>query len=252
MTVPGQRTDYSGGGTGGARPMPQRRTIAVPRRIHCARSSERSEGLLRLVDRQAVEGSAAREGTIETGGSKGADRVNGIVSAEAMVPDEAAPGFSAVLGIELDRAYRVAGHLLGSASDAEDAVQEALERAWVHWPQLREPAAAQGWFWRILVNTCRSKLRKRRSQPVREIDDSLGLETPDPFRTSLARDAVGRAMSTLTDDQRLVVVLRYWGDLTVPEIARRTGLREGTVKSRLHAAHAALRRRLVAAGEAEA
>lgn len=177
--------------------------------------------------------------------------MNGIASAKPTVADEAAPGFSAVLAIELDRAYRVAGHLLGSASDAEDAVQEALERAWLHWGQLREPAAAQGWFWRILVNVCRTKLRKRRSQPVREIDESVELETPDPFRTSLARDAVGRAMTVLTEDQRLVVVLRYWGDLTVPEIAHRTGLREGTVKSRLHAAHAALRRRLVAAGEAE-
>ena len=83
--------------------------------------------------------------------------------AEEIVPVEAISctegreqGFSSILDIELDRAYRMAGHILGDAADAEDATQEALTMAWASWHTLRMPGAAQRWFWRILVNCCRS------------------------------------------------------------------------------------------------
>jgi len=101
--------------------------------------------------------------------------------------------FSSILGGELDRAYRVAGRILGNASDAEDATQEALALAWASWHTLKAPEAASGWFWRILVNCCRSRLRRRRTF-VRDITDELGLTSVDPFETSNARDAVARAL----------------------------------------------------------
>jgi len=156
--------------------------------------------------------------------------------------------FSSILGPELDRAYRVAGRILGNASDAEDATQEALAMAWASWHTLRVPEAAQGWFWRILVNCCRSRLRRKRPI-VRDITDELGLAGRDPFETSNARDAVARALAVLNDDQRVTVALRFWGDLTVPEIADRMHVREGTVKSRLHYALVALRREIDGNGE---
>jgi len=59
-------------------------------------------------------------------------------------------------------------------------------------------------------------------------------------------------MHVLNDDQRVTVALRYWGELTVPEIADRMRVPEGTVKSRLHSALAALRRELERYGEDEA
>ena len=158
-------------------------------------------------------------------------------------------GFTPILGIELDRAYRVAGRILGNSADAEDAIQEALERAWASWQTLRTPDAAPSWFWRILVNGCRSRLRKRRSQPVRDICEAIDSGVSDPFLATLARDVVGRAMRVLNDDQRVTVALRYWGELTVPEIADRMRVPEGTVKSRLHSALAALRRELERHGE---
>jgi RNA polymerase sigma factor (sigma-70 family) len=168
-----------------------------------------------------------------------------VARAEAVARAEGRDcGFVSILGIELDRAYRVAGHILGNTADAEDATQEALERAWASWHTLRTPEAAQGWFWRILVNGCRSRMRRQRSRPVRDLDQATDLRTSDPFRASLARDAVGRAMRVLNDDQRVTVALRYWGELTVPEIADRMRVPEGTVKSRLHSALAALRREL--------
>jgi RNA polymerase sigma-70 factor (ECF subfamily) len=156
--------------------------------------------------------------------------------------------FSSILGPELDRAYRVAGRILGNASDAEDATQEALAMAWASWHTLKAPEAAQGWFWRILVNCCRSRLRRRRAF-VRDITDELGLTSQDPFETSNARDAVARALTVLNGDQRVTVVLRFWGELTVPEIAERMRVRQGTVKSRLHYGLIALRRELDGNGE---
>ena len=163
--------------------------------------------------------------------------------------EEREGGFTPILGIELDRAYRVAGRILGNSADAEDAIQEALERAWSSWHTLRTPDAARGWFWRILVNGCRSRLRKRRSQPVRDISEAIDARVVDPFLATLARDVVVRAMHVLNDDQRVTVALRYWGELTVPEIADRMRVPEGTVKSRLHSALAALRRELERSGE---
>ena len=159
-------------------------------------------------------------------------------------------GFADILDIELDRAYRVAGHLLGDACDAEDAVQDALTQAWAARRSLRNPEAASAWFWRILVNNCRSRLRRRRRPQVRDLGDDVEVAGDDPFEMSLARDEVLRAMANLSADHRIAIVLRFWGDFTVPEIARRTGAREGTVKSRLHAAIGALRRDMDANGEA--
>ena len=63
---------------------------------------------------------------------------------------------------ELDRAYRLAGLLLGDATEAEDATQEALLRAWRSIDSLRDPAGFGAWFDRILVNGCRDRLRRRR------------------------------------------------------------------------------------------
>jgi RNA polymerase sigma-70 factor (ECF subfamily) len=176
--------------------------------------------------------------------------LNGVTRPEAVSPaDERELGFAAILGLELDRAFRVASRILGNSADAEDALQEALEHAWAQWHTMRNPEAARGWFWRILVNGCRSRLRKRRSQPVRDLGEDFEVRGSDPFVATLTRDIVGRAMHVLNDDQRVVIALRYWGELTVPEIADRVRAPEGTVKSRLHAALKALRCELERHGE---
>jgi RNA polymerase sigma-70 factor (ECF subfamily) len=61
-------------------------------------------------------------------------------------------------------------------------------------------------------------------------------EAADPFASALARDAVGRALRLLGPDQRAVVVLHYWNERSVVEIARILGVPSGTVKWRLRAA----------------
>ena len=104
-------------------------------------------------------------------------------------------------------------------------------------------ARRKAWFGRILINVCRNRLAARRRTSVRDLNEHLDLtDSSDPFRASLLRDTVGRAMTALTADQRIVIVLRFWGRLSMPEIAERLGIPEGTAKSRQHYALEALRR----------
>jgi RNA polymerase sigma-70 factor (ECF subfamily) len=145
----------------------------------------------------------------------------------------------------LDRALGLACYILGDVHDAEEATQEAMTRAWKSRGSLREPAAFDAWIDRIVVNTCRERLRRKRV--IREVElpaDGGEPEAEDRFGALVARDSVGRALGALTVDQRAVVVLRYWRDFSLDQIAERLGWPLGTVKSRLHYGLAALRERL--------
>jgi len=151
--------------------------------------------------------------------------------------------FVTALEAELSMAYRLAGYIMADSAEAQDAVQEASVRAWRAWKDLRERDRFHAWFSQILVNVCRTRLRQLSKRRTLDVDD-MDLEGGDPFRSSLARDAVGRALSALSNELRMVVVLRYWGDLSLAEIADRLRIPIGTVKSRHHAALKVLRRRI--------
>jgi RNA polymerase sigma-70 factor (ECF subfamily) len=150
---------------------------------------------------------------------------------------EATNQFLDLAGRELDRAYRLAGLLLGDRAEAEDATQDALLRAWHRRDSLRDPGQFQAWFDRILVNGCRDRLRRRRSVRFIALDGAGDpASAADPFRSIADRDEVLRVVARLGDDERLVVILHYWADLTLVDVAERTGWPLGTVKSRLHRA----------------
>ncbi len=150
---------------------------------------------------------------------------------------------------ELDRAYRLAGFLLGDAHEAEDATQDALARAWSRRRSLRSLDKAPAWFDRILVNVCRDRLRRRRIVRWVPIAGDASSSAADPFAEALTRDSVLRHLSTLDVDHRIVVVLRFWADLPLDAIAERLDLPLGTVKSRLHYALRDLHRAIEQAGE---
>jgi len=142
----------------------------------------------------------------------------------------------------LDRAYRLAGMILGNADDARDATQDAVLRAWRAASTLNDPARFDAWFDRILVNACRDQLRRRQRVRFIPLHDSAP-DTADPFRAVLDADEILREIAALDDDLRLVVLLHYWADLPLEEVALRVGRPIGTVKSRLHRALDVLRRR---------
>ena len=143
---------------------------------------------------------------------------------------------------ELDRAYRLAGLVLGTGADAEEAVGDALERAVRSIHGLRDDRLFRAWFDRILVNACRDRLRRRRLVRFVPIDAvSHRSSDRDAFATIIDSDDLLRAVGQLPPDDRITVVLRFWADLEVNEIAARTGVPAGTVKSRLHRALGRLR-----------
>jgi RNA polymerase sigma-70 factor, ECF subfamily len=142
---------------------------------------------------------------------------------------------------QLVASYRLAALLLGSDVEAQDATHDAAVIAWDRFASLRDHDRFAAWFQRILVNVCRDRLRSHGRVRFLSID-----EAPEPAASGSGsnlgeRDALRRSLLTLTPDQRTVVVLRYFADLSLEEIAERTGERLGTVKSRLHYALQALR-----------
>ena len=151
---------------------------------------------------------------------------------------------------ELNRAYRIAGLFLGNAQDAEDATQDALLRAWGSAASQRDPARFDAWFDRILVNACRDRLRRRGRVRFITLEGEVGRAGADPFGELLERDDVLGRLTTLDNDLRLVVVLHYWGDLRLEDVAERVGWPVGTVKSRLNRALTKLREQVDASASA--
>ncbi len=155
--------------------------------------------------------------------------------------DVRADAFAQLVDRRLNDSYRLAGYILGNAPDAEDAVQEAIVRGWQGWAQLRETERIEAWFDRIVVNICRDRLRRRRMVRFVVLDEGIGVHGGDPFAAALARVEVDRLVGVLDVEQRAIVLLRFWRDLQVDEIAERLGMPAGTVKSKLHYALRALR-----------
>lgn len=168
-----------------------------------------------------------------------ANRGRSITATSADTREGGAEAFASWCQLRLRRSLRLAAAILRDESAAEDAVQDALLRAWVGWPRLRDRSQLDAWLDRIIVNSCRDSLRRAnrasRSTRMLRFDDEV-------FEPSDRRiDELRQAITRLSPEHRVVVVLRYLDDLSVTEIAQRTGRREGTVKSRLHYALRALR-----------
>jgi RNA polymerase sigma-70 factor (ECF subfamily) len=171
--------------------------------------------------------------------------------------DDRATAFAALLDRGLDSHYRLAAVILGDPIEAEDAVHDAAVVAWRGFARLREPDRFEAWFSRILVNGCRDRLRVRRRRPVvvaiPVLDGTVMPTTvwPDADAAVLTRDLLERAFATLDPEHAIAVSLRFYADLTVPQIAQRLGIAEGTVKSRLHHALRRLRAAVERAEEIE-
>jgi len=146
----------------------------------------------------------------------------------------------------LDKAYRLARAILRDPAEAQDATHDAFVQAWRKWETLRDPSRFEQWFDRILVNTCRNRLRSTRREAT-DISVEVALATGDHTGRTEDRDVIGTAIAGLSPDHQIVVALRYYRDLPVDEIATRLGVPRGTVQSRLHYALKRLHETIVAA-----
>ena len=128
---------------------------------------------------------------------------------------------------------------------AQDVVQETLVQIWRSLPSYKPQGSFRAWLLKILVNQARRQYRRKRVPTVRldaasEMPSSSG-NPDDAAQQQEQHEQVREALELLTNDHREVLILRYFSELTVPEIAQALSCREGTVKSRLSRAQSRLK-----------
>ena len=140
------------------------------------------------------------------------------------------------------RLYAIARRILRDGYAAEDAVQDALVRAWRDLRGLRDPERFDAWLHRLLVNACKDQVRRRQRRPIEvpvlPIDHATSV---DDLGRLVDRDELERAFLELSVEQRAALVLTHYVGLSAPEIAAILGIPAGTVHSRLHYGARAMR-----------
>ena len=145
--------------------------------------------------------------------------------------------FSLLIDPLLDPAYRLAAVMLGDRGAAEDAVQEASIKAWRKLRQLRGDAPSlRAWFLSIVANECRMARRTRWFSVIKLAD--VPSRTPDERESS---SDLHRALLRLAPDERLPLVLHFYLDLPLDEVAKTLRVSQSAAKSRIYRAAKRLR-----------
>ena len=149
-----------------------------------------------------------------------------------------APDFDEWVAARGPSLLRLARVLTGNAAEAEDVVQEALSRAFPRWSRIASMADPAAYVRRMVIHEHTSWWRKfrRRESPTSVVPDDVveGPGTDD-------HDRIWAACRRLPEGQRTAVVLRFYEQLEYAEIAELTGVREGSVRSRVSRGLAVLR-----------
>lgn len=169
--------------------------------------------------------------------------------------DGARDRFGALVGVLQRRALRIAYHYLRDAADADEVVQDAFVKVFLHIEQYREELPFDVWFMRILVNASLDRLKSRNRQqrwiagPSEDSLDERPVEQAADADTStehklLAKERwqqVVQAVASLPDRQRLVFTLSHIDERTATEISEATGMSPATVRVHLFRAIRKLR-----------
>jgi RNA polymerase sigma-70 factor, ECF subfamily len=150
------------------------------------------------------------------------------------------------LAVSFDEFYRaefpglvaVATALVGSVESAEDLTQDTMVKSLMRWGKVQQLERPGGWAHRVLLNACTSWWRRRRTEAnhlarLRRIEPSMAGPSPDAL-------AFWGAVRQLPERYRMVMVLHYAGDRSVADVASILSVPEGTVRSDLTRARAAL------------
>ena len=144
--------------------------------------------------------------------------------------------------------FNVAWRTLGDREEARDVVQGAFVKAWERLGTFDPRYRFFSWMYRIVLNeSLNARGRRPPLQPL-EVDPAAPGGPEEELRSRERADCVQSALLRLSDDDREVIVLRHFGELSYAEIGDALGLAERTVKSRLHEARRRLGRALAAGG----
>jgi RNA polymerase sigma-70 factor, ECF subfamily len=150
---------------------------------------------------------------------------------QSMRGDTAA--FNTLMRGEVKFMFGVASLILRDRQLCEDAVQQALVRAWRDLPRLREPERFSAWLRRLVVNSCYDEARREHRHDHETFERGQTAVVSDHARDVVERERVDHAFRRLPVEQRAVLVLHHHLQLTHPEIAELLGIPIGTVKSRI-------------------
>ena len=168
-----------------------------------------------------------------------------------------ASAFDVLVGRWEDRIRGAAYRFLGSEDEARDVAQEAFLRAYRGLAGFKQEARFSSWLYQIATNLCRDRLRRRKTRPQVSLEalEETGpviVETrPGAHERLLESDlaeAVRRAIHALPEEQRVVVILKEYQELTFLEIAQALDVPISTVKTRLYRGLVQLRLRLETEG----
>jgi len=173
---------------------------------------------------KAMEDSAPDEGTLVR---------------RAQAGDQAA--FRALVSSHRDRAYALALRLTGSAADAEEVAQDAFVRAWRALPAFRREAKFGTWLHRIVARLALDRRGQLVARAKREAPESDAPEPAAPPAGDENERMLALLLAELPERARAAVVLYYYEDRSVSEVAGILGVPEGTVKTLLSRARVSLR-----------
>ncbi len=170
--------------------------------------------------------------------------------------------FREVVETYQDKVYNLTFRMLGDRSEAEDLAQEVFITVFKSIDSFRGESKFSTWLYRVTANHCKNRIKylaRRHDRDRAEFDESVerrgaagamtgpaAMPRPDAHLEGVQREQMLQAaIAELEEDHRLLIVLRDIEELAYDEICTITGLPEGTVKSRLHRARLALRKKLM-------
>ncbi len=153
--------------------------------------------------------------------------------------------------------YTVAYKFTGNHADANDLAQETFIRVYQSLPSFRGDSSFATWIYRIASNVCRDELRRQQRRKKISLDEMMsqpggnlsladdGVSPEVSLEKSELQRAVQRCLNTLSDEQRLILIMREIQELSYDEIAAALDCSLGTVKSRLNRSRQALKQKVM-------
>jgi RNA polymerase sigma-70 factor (ECF subfamily) len=168
--------------------------------------------------------------------------------------------FRELMAEHRDKVFNLTYRMLGNRAEAEDVAQEVFISVFKTIDTFREESKFSTWLYRVAVNHCKNRIKylsRRHDRDQDELDEAseadvaaaVAAPTPSPrpdrqLEGAQTERMLQEAIAELDEEHRVLVVLRDVEDLSIEEICEITGLPDGTIKSRLHRARMALRKKI--------